>query len=110
MREYQIFTNCVMDTSDSRITFDEKGVCDHCNTFYNEMLPKWHKDEKGHKALDEKPTNPTSNYAVVGLYFLTIMRYIAKTIKPSHRGELEITTVNQECLKRNNLKYNQDER
>lgn len=40
-REYQICTNCVMDTTDSKIVFDEKGVCDHCNTFYNDILPDW---------------------------------------------------------------------
>ena len=52
-REYQICTNCVMDTSDSRIKFDENGVCDHCNTFYSDILPKWHTDERGDRALKE---------------------------------------------------------
>ena len=42
-----------MDTSDSKITFDEKGVCDHCNTFYEDILPHWHTDERGEKALWE---------------------------------------------------------
>ena len=53
MKQFQICTNCVMDTSDSKITFDENGVCDHCNTFYTSILPNWHTDEKGDKALNE---------------------------------------------------------
>jgi len=47
----KICSNCVMDTTDSKITFDEKGVCDHCNTYYEEILPKWHTDERGEKEL-----------------------------------------------------------
>lgn len=52
-REYQICTNCVMDTTDSKIVFDEKGVCDHCNTYYKDILPNWHTDERGEKELNE---------------------------------------------------------
>lgn len=51
MNTLQICTNCVMDTTDSKIYFDEKGICDHCNTFYNDILPHWHTDERGEKAL-----------------------------------------------------------
>lgn len=40
-REYQVCSNCIMDTTDSKIVFDEKGVCDHCNTYYNDILPDW---------------------------------------------------------------------
>lgn len=47
MREYQICSNCVMDTSDSQIVFDENGVCDHCNSFKKDVLPNWHPDEQG---------------------------------------------------------------
>ncbi len=52
----RICTNCVMDTTDSRITFDENGVCDHCTTFYKHIVPKWHTDERGWKSLQNTVT------------------------------------------------------
>ena len=53
MRPLQICSNCVMDTTDSKIVFDAKGVCDHCNSFYRDILPNWHTDEVGRRELDE---------------------------------------------------------
>ena len=44
---YQICSNCIMDTSDPNITFDEQGLCDYCRNFYKNIRPNWHPNEKG---------------------------------------------------------------
>ena len=49
---YRICLNCVMDTSDSKITFDERGVCDHCRDFQQHVLPNWHTNEGGRLELE----------------------------------------------------------
>jgi len=51
-RKYQICTNCVMDTTDTKITFDNQGVCDHCNDFYKNVKPSWLTDERGRIELE----------------------------------------------------------
>lgn len=52
-RPYQICTNCVMDTTDSKITFDSEGVCDHCNGFYKRIQPSWKTDAGAQNELRE---------------------------------------------------------
>ena len=73
---YQVCTNCVMDTSDTRISFDEFGVCDHCNDFKNNVKPNWNvgleskqelaniieKIKKPDMTLNKKLTLPKKQY------------------------------------------------
>ena len=48
---YQICTNCIMDTTDPNITFDERGWCDYCRNFHENILPNWQPNEHGEKML-----------------------------------------------------------
>ena len=50
---YKICNNCVMDTTDQNISFDENGICDHCNTYYQKILPNWHKGNKARVKLEK---------------------------------------------------------
>ena len=49
--QQQICSNCVMDTTDTKITFNNEGMCDHCQTFYADIKPKWNTGEKGNNKL-----------------------------------------------------------
>ncbi len=53
MRDYQICSKTVMDTSDSKIEFDNLGVCDHANNFYQNILPNWNTNEQGKSDLNK---------------------------------------------------------
>lgn len=50
---HKICTQCVMDTTDSKIVFDENGVCDHCNTYLNDILPKWNPEGLDDSQLEQ---------------------------------------------------------
>lgn len=50
-KDYRICTNCIMDTSDPNITFDDRGWCNYCNNFHAKILPHWHPNEAGMKIL-----------------------------------------------------------
>ena len=50
-RAYQICANCIMDTSDSNITFDQRGWCDYCTNYHSNILPNWHTDERGQREI-----------------------------------------------------------
>ncbi|MBJ92993.1 MAG: LPS biosynthesis protein [Rickettsiales bacterium] len=49
---YRRCSNCVMDTTDPRISFDKEGVCDHCHGFHQDVQPHWHTDERGRAELE----------------------------------------------------------
>jgi len=51
VRSYQICANCIMDTSDSNIVFDERGWCDYCNNYHDNIVPNWHPDARGEREI-----------------------------------------------------------
>lgn len=51
-RPYAICKNCIMDTSDSKITFDDRGWCDYCNNYHRNILPNWHPNEQGAQLIE----------------------------------------------------------
>ena len=89
MRQYQRCTRCVMDTTDSKITFDENGVCDHCRNFDKNIAPYWKPNENRLDELQEiakqiRAAGKNSEYdCVLGLSGgadSTYLAYIAKEI------------------------------
>ncbi|MCZ2109072.1 MAG: LPS biosynthesis protein, partial [Dehalococcoidia bacterium] len=53
-KPYQICVNCIMDTSDSNIVFDERGWCDYCINYHSNIAPNWHTDERGAAEIEEQ--------------------------------------------------------
>lgn len=53
-RPYAICANCIMDTSDSKITFDARGWCEYCTNYHENILPHWHTDERGRAELERQ--------------------------------------------------------
>lgn len=93
---------------DVRASIEEDGGAYVFGSYVNDPerygVVEYDKEENA-VSIEEKPLTPKSNYAVVGLYFYdNSVVNIAKDVKPSKRGELEITTVNQEYLSRGSLK------
>ncbi len=102
---WQWFSQLLQKSKD-RITKEKKSVIFWYEVSNPEIYGVVEFDEYQNAiAIEEKPKNPKSNFAVVGLYFYTNdVVEIAKQVKPSERGELEITSINEEYLKRGKLK------
>ena len=96
----------MLDKSVAHVTQDKKATVFGYHVKDPDQYGVAEFDDQGNVlSIEEKPSNPKSNYAVVGLYFYpNNVVEIAKNIKPSHRGELEITTVNQTYLEQGDLK------
>ena len=96
----------LLDTAVKNVTKDKKATVFGYYVQDPERYGVAAFDAKGNvTSIEEKPSDPKSNYAVVGLYFYpNSVVSIAKNIQPSERGELEITTVNQKYLIQQNLR------
>ena len=86
-KQYQQCTNCIMDTTDPEIKFDYKGICDHCNNFYNNILPNWNPGPEGEIELmrivkkiknDGKDKNYDCLMGISGGVDSSYMAYVAK--------------------------------
>ena len=75
-KQYRICKNCIMDSSDSGIEFDENGQCIYCNNFYNIILPKWNnnlKDEKGlFKTIEKIKKESKLKYPLIEIAMLAM--------------------------------------
>lgn len=86
-RQYQVCTNCIMDTSDSGIEFDSKGSCDYCNNYYQNILPHWHTDHRGEDYLKsivaqiKRDTKEKSHDCLIGLSGGVDSSYVAYVAK-----------------------------
>ena len=96
--KYQICTNCVMDTTDSEIYFDENGVCNHCIRFKNEIEPRWFPNDIGRKKLDKiieqmKIDGKNKQYdCVIGLSGGVDSSYLAYVLRTKY-PELKILAI-----------------
>lgn len=119
MNEYQICNRCIMDTSDSEITFDEYGVCNHCRNFDENIRPRWFPNEQGQQMLLSivekiKQENRNNDYdCIIGLSggvdssFLAYkavqmgLRLLAVHVDAGWNSEIAVRNIENICKKLN---------